>query len=181
MYHIWRTNVIFMAGCWSFRHFLNISPTFVSLGFIDITEWLYFTIFTSLFLYLVEQGLEKSNKVAELTQCDEEVDVEKASLPPFPDLPSVTTSTASQRFKRQKVFTKNHLKRNTVQKKCENKLHKCSICGKCYSRAFTLKTHYRVHTGEKPYKCPFCKRQFTQSGGLDSHLRTHTGQEKKRC
>ncbi|CAF4962250.1 unnamed protein product, partial [Rotaria magnacalcarata] len=48
-------------------------------------------------------------------------------------------------------------------------------CGKRFSLDFNLRTHVRIHTGDKPYVCPFdgCSRRFAQSTNLKQHLLTH--------
>lgn len=49
-------------------------------------------------------------------------------------------------------------------------------CGKRFSLDFNLRTHYRIHTGDRPYLCPVegCSKRFAQSTNLKSHLSTHT-------
>nr|KAG5687944.1 hypothetical protein BaRGS_021617 [Batillaria attramentaria]KAG5690672.1 hypothetical protein BaRGS_007643 [Batillaria attramentaria] len=74
------------------------------------------------------------------------------------------------------------------------KAYKCGYedCGRLYTtlhhlKAFAtgygLKSHTRVHTGEKPYPCPEegCDKAFKTSGDLQKHVRTHTGEKPYVC
>ena len=52
---------------------------------------------------------------------------------------------------------------------------KYDTCGAQFSLSGSLKTHVRIHIGEKPYKRYTCGAQFSQNDRLKTHLRIHTG------
>eukprot|EP00808_Paulinella_micropora_P029116 g70469.t1 len=67
---------------------------------------------------------------------------------------------------------------NTGQKVTK---HRCHYCQKCFSRSVTLKTHIRIHTGEKPFNCPYCQRAFARKCDMKHHMLTHTGEKPYKC
>ncbi|XP_077610435.1 zinc finger protein 445 [Crocuta crocuta] len=56
-----------------------------------------------------------------------------------------------------------------IGKKC----HKCSTCGKTFSKSSQLMSHKRFHTRERPFKCRECGKTFRWSSNLARHMKNH--------
>ncbi|XP_068099824.1 zinc finger protein 551-like isoform X3 [Hyperolius riggenbachi] len=57
----------------------------------------------------------------------------------------------------------------------------CSKCGKCFRLEAGLRTHCRIHIGERPYSCPECEKCCSQKSHLLRHQSSHTCPECGKC
>lgn len=60
-------------------------------------------------------------------------------------------------------------------------IYKCEECGKTTSSKGSLKTHMKIHTGEKNHACNLCEKRFFNKTYLKIHIRTHTGEKPFQC
>ncbi|XP_038557389.1 oocyte zinc finger protein XlCOF6-like [Micropterus salmoides] len=54
----------------------------------------------------------------------------------------------------------------------------CSYCGKSLRDPHSLKSHERLHTGERPHRCPICGKGYTLATKLRRHIKSSHVMEK---
>ena len=71
--------------------------------------------------------------------------------------------------------------RRVREKKEKCVTHVCITCRMGFASFSNLKTHLRVHSGDKPYSCDTCGKAFAQASHLTKHLRVHSGDKPDSC
>uniref|UniRef100_A0A8D0GG62 Uncharacterized protein n=1 Tax=Sphenodon punctatus TaxID=8508 RepID=A0A8D0GG62_SPHPU len=92
---------------------------------------------------------------------------------------------ASERLYRcsvcKKIFTRRTVLIQHQHTHRVEKPHKCLECGEKFSSDSHLVAHQKIHAGERPYGCPECEEMFTRSSDLIKHQRIHTGEKPYEC
>ena len=60
------------------------------------------------------------------------------------------------------------------------KSHKCNHCNYASSHASTLRTHLKIHSGEKSNKCNQCDYTSSRADVLRTHLKRHRGEKSNK-
>ena len=58
---------------------------------------------------------------------------------------------------------------------------KCNQCHYASSHTGNMRTHLKMHTGEKSNKYNQCDYASSQAGNLRRHLKTHSGEKSNKC
>ena len=78
--------------------------------------------------------------------------------------------------------TNGHLKDHIQIQHLKIKKFICEICQKKFGRISTLKSHIKIHTGEKNYKCLIegCNKYFAEKGNMEIHYKRHLNRLKSK-
>lgn len=51
-------------------------------------------------------------------------------------------------------------------------------CEKIFNRIYNFKSHFKIHTGDRPYKCGYCELNFARCHDLKRHEKIHNKENK---
>lgn len=57
----------------------------------------------------------------------------------------------------------------------------CTLCPKRFTRAYSLRSHLRTHTDERPFVCTVCGKAFARQNDRKRHEGLHSGEKKFVC
>lgn len=91
-------------------------------------------------------------------------------------------SSSSSKVSKCKVCNKTFTSLKThMRVHMGQKLFFCTFCDKRFVELTNMKQHMFIHTGERPYQCEECGKDFAQQSNLKSHMRIHTGERPYTC
>ncbi len=57
----------------------------------------------------------------------------------------------------------------------------CPHCDCIFNRQYNLKSHMKIHSGEKPFQCDQCGLAFSRNHDLKRHVKIHNGLKLFNC
>ncbi|XP_075237600.1 uncharacterized protein LOC142333895 isoform X1 [Lycorma delicatula] len=96
--------------------------------------------------------------------------------------PEINVSSSLAENRLNSTITENNVEKSVIDiKKPVTKPFKCTECKAAFKFLSHLKTHARLHTGERPYNCNICNKRFNEASDLKKHMRVHFGETPFKC